>query len=65
MIDSRYPELYKASFLIEYDKNWAQREVNGKLIPARPLGVPTLGRRIQLAWGVFTGRYDALDWGAR
>jgi hypothetical protein len=31
--------------------------------PARPLyPLLALGRRIRLSWGVFIGRYDALDW---
>lgn len=33
-------------------------------VPARPMGYPGLGlrRRLKLAWGVFTGRYDVLKW---
>lgn len=29
---------------------------------ARPMSMGGLGQRIRLAWGVFTGRYDALQW---
>ena len=34
-------------------------------LPARPLSLPgaNLRRRLFLAWQVFTGRFDALDWG--
>lgn len=28
----------------------------------RPTSYPSLLRRFRLAWGVFTGRYDALNW---
>lgn len=65
MIDSRYPVLHRASFLIASGDHWPRVEADGKWLPARPLGVPTLGERIRLAWGVLSGRYDALDWGAR
>jgi hypothetical protein len=30
--------------------------------PARPYTPWSLLRRLRLAWGVFIGRYDALDW---
>lgn len=35
---------------------------DGTIRIARPIGAPSLERRILLAWGVFTGRYDALIW---
>lgn len=48
-------------------KNWdIEKEIDGKWIPARPLpyfGIYGLKMRIRNAWGVFSGRYDALDWG--
>lgn len=31
-------------------------------IPCRPVTFWKLTIRIRLAWGVFIGRYDALDW---
>lgn len=39
----------------------------GRTIPARPVGYAynlfrSIGNRLALAWGVFIGRYDALDW---
>jgi hypothetical protein len=34
----------------------------GFWVPARPLGVFSLRKRIRLAWRVFVGRYDALEW---
>lgn len=40
---------------------------DGQYVPGRPLpyyyaGLRNLRNRLKLAWGVFTGRYDALDW---
>lgn len=37
---------------------------NGVWVAARPLGWQgwSLRRRLKLAWGVFTGRYDVLKW---
>lgn len=31
-------------------------------VPARYAGDPTMWTRLKLAWGVFTGRYDAVSW---
>jgi hypothetical protein len=33
-----------------------------KWLPARPLGLFSIRSRIKLAWGVFTGKWDAVDW---
>jgi hypothetical protein len=60
------PNLYTPEQL----KRWnADVEANnGDWVPNRPLGwqglfsIYGLKRRIKLAWGVFTGRYDALKW---
>ena len=35
---------------------------DGRWVAARPVGYPSILRRFRLAWGVFTGRYDALKW---
>lgn len=37
-------------------------EINGKWVPARPLGLDTLSNRIKTAWKVFTGECDAFRW---
>ena len=37
-------------------------EINGKWVPARPIGLHSLANRIRLAWLVFTGKADALIW---
>lgn len=36
--------------------------IDGRWVPARPLHFASLWRRIKLAVGVFTGKYDVLDW---
>jgi hypothetical protein len=68
------PTLYDAKDLTQW-ANWIRRPVirhvqsQGKpdpfeLIPARPLGWQglSLRNRLRLAWGVFTGEYDAVRW---
>lgn len=59
------PWLYKANEI----KHWSSDRVvsfNGKniWIPARPYNLSGLNiiQRLMNAWGVFTGKYDALDW---
>ena len=37
-------------------------KINGLYIQARPLGFPAFSNRLALAWAVFTGRMDALEW---
>ena len=37
-------------------------QIGKKWVPARPLGLFSLRNRLRLAWGVFTGKYDALQW---
>ena len=39
-----------------------QSHRDGHWEPSRPLGMFTLISRFQLAWLVFTGRADALEW---
>jgi len=57
----RQPELYTAMQI----KLWSvwQKSPNSPSIIARPL--PWYGlfyKRLKCTWGVFIGRYDALDW---
>ncbi len=37
-------------------------EIDGKWMPARPLGYYSFKNRLNLAWLVFTGKADALVW---
>lgn len=36
--------------------------INGKYVPARPLGYYSLWWRFKCAWWIFTGKYDLLKW---
>lgn len=60
------PEKHTAQSVVDGFRH-VQAQIDGEWLPARPLpfwpSAPTrLLRRVRLAWGVFTGRYDALDW---
>ena len=37
-------------------------EIDGKWVPARPLGLDTISNRIKIAYQVFIGTYDAVKW---
>ena len=40
-----------------------QREIKpGVWVPGRSVGLDTVKNRFKLAWGVFTGKFDALKW---
>ena len=39
-----------------------QRDSNGYWRVARPISAPTLWERFVIAWRVFIGQYDALEW---
>ena len=58
----RQPDVYTANAI----KRWMvdEKRPNGSYIPSRPYGHNCfpLGWRFKLAWGVLTGRYDALNW---
>jgi len=60
MGESEYPALYRLKELTEPEVTAPCKD--GKWRAARKLGYPSLLSRLRLAWGVFTGRYDALDW---
>jgi hypothetical protein len=51
------------SLIVEHRTGGTFREdIDGVWRPARPHALPSIAKRFSLAWGVFTGRYDALDW---
>ena len=56
------PSLYSANQIQDWPVSAFGAE--GTPFPARPLGFQGLCfmRRLELAWGVFIGRYDALRW---
>ena len=60
--DMRPPTVYRAGELVNWDVS-TEHPVLG-WIPARPLpfsGYAVL-KRLRLAWRVFMGRYDVIDW---
>jgi len=65
------PQLITADSLAKND--WEQTEVYTEKLSkadtkgrywvlARPYSIGGIPKRIRLAWGVFTGKYDALKW---
>lgn len=50
--------------LIQLNETTETTHLNGYWVPARSLTQERfmLWTRLKIAWGVFTGRYDALDW---
>jgi len=42
--------------------NSTQAEINGRWVPARPVGYYSWRYRVKAAWLVFTGKCDALRW---
>jgi hypothetical protein len=44
------------------DKYNCEVNLNGRWVPARPIGLSYLSNRFKLAWMVFTGKADALIW---
>ena len=57
------PTLYHSESLQDIDNNMVLTK-DGYWTPVRPLGLYGLNLRwrIRLAWRVFIGRYDALQW---
>jgi hypothetical protein len=54
-----HPQLFKADTL----RNWdVATEIDGGWYAARPMSLRGWYSRIKLAIGVFTGKYDALEW---
>lgn len=58
---AKYPNVWQLKHLLKAVDECAAH-INGKWVPARPLGFATIGARIHCAWLVFTGRADALIW---
>jgi len=46
------------------EANQCQACINGKWVPARPINhtCRTFIERLREAWGVFTGKFDAVKW---
>jgi len=58
------PNLYKLEHLVQIGTNPQDmtEHPTGQWVPARYMGDYRLLTRIRLAWGVFTGKYDAVKW---
>lgn len=63
-----YPQIEKAASVVEGAKTTLRQHRDGRWLPARTLKIERrwpwsrLAHRLKLAFNVFTGRYDALDW---
>jgi hypothetical protein len=58
----RSPTLYRLRELFEGANSCSTQLPNGKWVPARLMGFFHFPTRVRIAWGVFTGRYDAVVW---
>lgn len=56
----KYPNLIHVELFSKEEKTTAN--INGRWVPARPVGLSTLSNRFYCAWMVFTGKADALKW---
>ncbi|MDF2435375.1 MAG: hypothetical protein JWP44_5006 [Mucilaginibacter sp.] len=55
------PNIYTLENLL-HDRHSNSACINGKWVPARPIGFWSWSYRIKAAWLVFTGRADAVTW---
>lgn len=56
------PSIWTLKGLGDYVNGCSQAGINGKWVPARPLGAVGIVARIKAAWLVFTGKADAVTW---
>ncbi|QIG74865.1 hypothetical protein EVC12_230 [Rhizobium phage RHph_I42] len=57
----QYPNIIKVKRIRA--NNWPHTyAADGKWAPARPISCRTFIERVVIAWRVFRGQYDALDW---
>lgn len=54
------PTIYNLAALM--NANQDQANINGKWVPARPVGFFSIGNRLRCAWLVFTGKCDLVRW---
>lgn len=57
-----FPTEYTLHEVVRIVREGPQIRDSGRLLPARPLGLPSFWLRVRLAWEVFTGRADVLRW---
>lgn len=56
------PSYFKLKDLLKCISEIQTQYSDGSWGPARPIGLDTIPNRIKLAWKVFTGKYDVLEW---
>jgi len=64
---NKAPSVWGLRNLIEHSNGGSKagiKDESGETawVPARPLGYGGLKSRLSIAWGVFKGKYDALEW---
>lgn len=57
-----WPQVFTIKGLFTHAQSVSTQASDGRWIPCRPCGYPSLKNRIRCAWLVFTGRADALIW---
>jgi hypothetical protein len=55
-------EIWTADSIVQNNKVCQAGLPDGRYVPARPMVWWMLWPRLKAAWGVFTSRYDAVDW---
>jgi len=55
------PEIYSVEEIMKYANNDLTC-IDGKWVPARPLGYYSLKWRLKCMWMVFTGKADVIIW---
>jgi len=58
---NKAPTIYSLKGLLKSIQN-CEAEIDGKWVPARPVGYYSLRHRVKAAWLVFTGEADAVTW---
>jgi hypothetical protein len=58
---NKAPSLLTVESVVETSQT-CHKKIDDQWVPARPMGLYSLINRFKLAWGVFTGEYDALRW---
>jgi hypothetical protein len=58
----QYPTLYTVAGLQRTLGDGCAKKVNGHWYPCRSVGYPSVVSSFRIAWGVFTGKYDAFQW---
>lgn len=58
----RAPSEYTLLALVNEANYGCKAEIDGKWVPARPLGLDTLRSRLRAAWWAFTGKADVVIW---